>query len=149
ALGVGPAMILGVVAGTVRFVASRGRVDRAIFDAGTLALAAAAGAGTYQLVAALETRPSDRFAPSLFAAAVFYVVNAGLVSLAMGLSEHERPFQIWKRRLRWTTPWAIAAGPFAAILVVVWQQIGVIGIIGMALAPWALTSPVRKLPPAQ
>lgn len=149
ALGAGPAMIVAAASAVVRFVASRGRLDRAIFDVGALALASAAGAGTYQVVALLDSRPGDRFAPSFFAGAVYYVVNVALVSIAMGLSEGERPFQIWKRRLRWATPWGLVAGPFAAILVVVWEQIGVIGIIGMAIAPWALTSPVRKLPPGQ
>jgi hypothetical protein len=146
ALGTGPAMLAAAAAGIARFVSARGRLDRAIFDVGALALASAAGAGTFRLVTILDERPDDRFAPSIFAAAIYFVVNVGLVSIAMGLSERDSPFQIWKRRFRWMTPWALASGPFAAILVVVWEQIGVIGILGMAIAPLVLTSSVRQRP---
>jgi hypothetical protein len=144
ALGTGPAMLVAAAAGIARFVAARGRLDRAIFDVAALALATAAGAGTFLLVGAFDQQPDDRFGPSLFAAAAYFVVNVGLVSIAMGMSEGQSPFQIWKRRFRWMTPWAIAAGPFAAVVVVVWERIGVLGIVALAVAPWALLSPVRK-----
>jgi hypothetical protein len=114
-----------------------------MFDVATLALAAAAAAATHDVVGVLDRQPNDHFAPSIFAAAVFFVVNVGLVSLAMGLSEGESAFQIWKRRFRWLTPWALASGPFAALTVILYEQIGWVGIVGMAVAPWALTSPVR------
>jgi hypothetical protein len=146
ALGAGPAMLVAAGAGIARFATARGRLDRAIFDVAALALASATAAGTYRLVAALDVQPDDRFGPTLFAATTYFIVNVGLVSLAMGLSERDRPFQIWKRRFRWMTPWALLAGPFAAVVVVVWEQIGVIGIIAMAIAPWALTTPVGKRP---
>jgi hypothetical protein len=144
ALGTGPAILVAAAAGVARFAASRGRLDRAIFDVGALALASAAASGTFILVGALDTQADDRFGPSLFAAVAYFVVNVGLVSIAMGLSENASPFQIWKRRFRWMTPWALAAGPFAAVVVVAWERIGFVGIIALAVAPWALTSPVRK-----
>jgi hypothetical protein len=144
ALGTGPAILVAAAAGIARFVAARGRLDRAIFDVGALALASATAAGTFQLVAALDQQADDRFGPSLFAAAAYFIVNVGLVSIAMGMSEGDSPFQIWKRRFRWMTPWALAAGPFAAVVVVAWEQIGVVGIVALAVAPWALMSPVRK-----
>jgi hypothetical protein len=144
ALGTGAGMLVAAAAGIARFAASRGRPDRAIFDVCALALASATAGATFHVVTALDQQPNDRFAPSIFAAATYYVVNVGLVSIAMGLSERESPFQVWKRRFRWMTPWALVAGPFAAVVVVVWEQIGAIGIVALAIAPWALTSPVRK-----
>ncbi len=144
ALGTGAAMLVAAAAGIARFAASRGRVDRAIFDIAALALASATAAGTYHLVGALDQQADDRFGPSLFAATTFYIVNIGLVSVAMGFSEGKSPFQIWMRRFRWMTPWALLAGPFAAVVVVTWERIGVIGIVALAVAPWALMSPVRK-----
>jgi hypothetical protein len=144
ALGAGPGILVAAVAGIARYVAARGRLDRAIFDVAALGLATAVAAGTFDLVARLDQQADDRFGPSLFAAAAYFVVNVGLVSIAMGLSEGTSPFQIWKRRFRWMTPWALAAGPFAAVVVVVWERIGVVGIVALAVAPWALLSPVRK-----
>jgi hypothetical protein len=144
ALGTGPAILVAAAAGLARFAVSRGRLDRAIFDVGALALASAAASGTFIVVGALDKQADDRFGPSLFAAAAYFVVNVGLVSVAMGLSEGASPFQIWKRRFRWMTPWALAAGPFAAVVVVAWERIGFVGIVALAVAPWALMSPVRK-----
>jgi hypothetical protein len=146
ALGVGPAMLVAAVAASVRWIASRGRIDRAVFDVATLALASAAAAGTHALVVRIDSRPDDHLAPSLFAAAVFFVVNVGLVSVAMGVSEGERPFQIWKRRFRWMTPWALMAGPFAAVLLVVYERVGWVGIVAAAVVPLALTTPARRGP---
>jgi hypothetical protein len=147
-LGAGPAMLVAGAAAAVRWVTSRGRLDRALFDIATLALASAAAAGTHAGIGRLDHQPNDHLGPSLFAAALFFVVNVGLVSVAMGLSEGERPFQIWKRRFRWMTPWALLSGPFAAVLLVVYEQVGWVGIVAAAVAPLALTTPARKSPPA-
>lgn len=143
-LGAGAAMLVAAVSALVRFVAARGRIDRAIFDISTLALSSAAAAGTFAAVAAADQQLNDRFGPSLFAAAAYYIVNVGLVSIAMGLSEGASPFQLWKRRFRWMTPWALAAGPVAALVVVAYEQVGIVGVVGIAIAPWALTAPVGR-----
>lgn len=145
ALGIGAAMIVAVTAATVRFVAARGRLDRAIFDAANLALATATAAETYHVVHLLDQQPDDRFGPSIFAATAFFLVNVGLLSAAMGLSEGESPWTICRRRLLWTAPWALAAGPFAAVMVVVYERIGILGIVALAVAPGALVAPVRQL----
>jgi hypothetical protein len=145
-LGVGPAMLVAAAAASVRWLSSRGRLDRALFDVSTLALASATAAATHSLVGRLDDQPNDHFAPSIFAAALYFVVNVGLVSLAMGLSEGERPFQIWKRRFRWMTPWALMAGPFAAVLLVVYERVGFVGIVAAAVAPLALATPARRGP---
>jgi hypothetical protein len=147
-LGAGPAMLVAAVAATVRWITSRGRLDRALFDIATLALASAAAAGTHAGIGRLDHQPNDHLGPSLFAAALFFVDNVGLVSVAMGLSEGDRPFQIWKRRFRWMTPWALLSGPFAAVLLVVYERVGLVGIVAVAVAPLALTMPARKSPPA-
>ena len=143
-LGTGPAMVVGAVAALMRFAAARGRLDRAIFDAATLALASATATATYHAAQALDTHPNDRFGPSVFAAAVFYLVNVGLLSTAMGLSDGVSPFQIWKQRFRWLAPFTLAAGPYAAVTVVVYKSIGITGILAMAIAPAALVAPVGR-----
>ena len=144
ALGTGPAMAIAAVSAFARFARVRGPLDRTIFDAGALALASAAAAGTFHAVGVLDAQPHDRFGPSIFAAAAFFVVNVGLVSLAMGLSESRSPFRIWQRRFRWMTPWALAAGPFAAVAVVVWDEVGAVGIVALAIAPLALVLPASR-----
>jgi hypothetical protein len=147
-LGIAPAMLVAAAAAAIRWVSSRGRFDRALFDISSLALASAAAAATHDAVCRIDNHPNDHLAPSLFAAAAFFVVNVGLVSVAMGLSENERPFQIWKRRFRWMTPWALMSGPFAAVLLIVYERVGFVGIVAAAIAPLALTTPARRGPGA-
>ncbi|HEY6016315.1 MAG TPA: hypothetical protein VIU16_05980 [Gaiellaceae bacterium] len=143
-LGPGAGALVAVTAAAVRFVSARGRLDRAIFDAGMLALATVAAEGTFHLAHALDTQPDDRFGPSIFAAAVFYVVNTGMLSVAMGMAEERRPFQVWKERLRWLAPYVLAAGAYAELAVVLYDRIGILGIVALAIAPAALVTPVRR-----
>lgn len=144
ALGPGTGALVAVAAAAVRFVSSRGRIDRAIFDAGMLALATVAAEGTFHLAHALDSQPDDRFGPSIFAAAVFYLVNTGMLSVAMGMAEEQSPWHVWKARLRWLAPYTLAAGAYAELAVVLYDRIGILGIVALAIAPAALVTPVRR-----
>ena len=144
ALGTGAGMAVAIAAAVVRLAASRGRVDRALFDAANLALSTATAAATFHVVHAIDQQPNDRFGPSFFAAAVFYVVNVGLLSAAMGLAEGRSARRILRERFLWLAPWMLAAGPFASVMVVVYDRIGVLGIVALAIAPGVLVTPVRQ-----
>ena len=144
ALGPGTGALVAVTAAAVRFASARGRPDRAIFDAGMLALATVTAEGTFHLAKALDSRPDDRFGPAIFAAALFYVVNTGMLSVAMGIAEERSPWQVWKERLRWLAPYTLAAGAYAELAVVLYDRIGILGIVALAIAPAALVTPVRR-----
>lgn len=143
-LGAGAAMLVAAAVVVVRVTVARARLDRGIFDVAGLALAAATAEATFRLAHALDQQPDDRFGPSVFAAALFYVVNVGLLSVAMGVAEDERPFQVWKHRFRWLAPWMLAVGPYAELTVVLYREVGIVGIAGMALMPFALVAPIRR-----
>lgn len=143
-LGAGPGMLVAGTAIAVRVAATRARLDRGLFDVACLALAAAAAEGTFRLAHALDQQADDRFGPSVFAAALFYVVNVGLLSVAMGLAEGERPFRVWKHRFRWLAPWMLAVGPYAELTVALYREAGIVGIAGMVVMPFALVTPIRR-----
>lgn len=109
--GPAAAIIVGTVMAVVRLLASRGRVDRAVFDAGNFALSAAAAAAIYQAFS------GHSFGTLLLAAAVagvtYWAVNAVLLSLAMGLSEGTAPLQIVKERFAWSLPYVVITGLLA------------------------------------
>jgi hypothetical protein len=104
----------------------------------------AAAAAAFHAAAALDARPDDRFGPSVFAGLFFYLVNTGLLATAMGLDEWRSPWEVWKERLRWLAPYALASGAYAELAVVVYDEIGVVGIVALAIAPAALVTPIRR-----
>ena len=132
--GARPAMLVAVAAAASRMVIGRGKVHRALFDAGSLALATAAGSSIYATIG--TGRPSVGYlGAALAGSAAFLVVNVGLLALVMGLAEQASPLAVWRERFRWMTPYALAAGPLALALVLANDRVGLIGLFAFALPP--------------
>ena len=144
ALGAGPVLIFAVMVAAINLTRRHGRLYRAAFDAGTLALAGVAGIALYEVLTSDSGRRIDGIIMSLFAAFAFLVVNLGLLSSAMGLSEGVRPLAIWRERFRWLTPYYIASGPLAYAMALAYEQLGVIGLAAFALPPAFMMISVRQ-----
>ena len=129
-----PAMLAAVAAAASRMLIGRGKLHRALFDAGSLALATAAGSATY--VALAHGRPSTaEIGAALGGSASFLVVNVGLLALVMALAEQTSPLAVWRERFRWMTPYTLAAGALALALVVADDRVGLAGVFAFALPP--------------
>src|SRR3954447_14924179 len=74
-LGAGAAMAMAVAAAAVRWIQTRGRVERRVLDMSVLALASAAAAGARHVQTVFGAHADDRFGAAIAAAAAFYVVN--------------------------------------------------------------------------
>lgn len=143
-LGTGPAAALAVACAGVHFVRRRSRPERALFTAGTLALAAGAGVAVYALAGAAEAGAAVRVAGALGAGAVSWAVNIGLLTAVMSLSESRSPTALWRERFRWLTAHYIAFGPLALAATIAYEQAGVVGIFAFALPPAVLALSVRQ-----
>jgi hypothetical protein len=143
-LGLGAAGVVAVVCAAAHFVRRRGRLHRAVFSAGTLALASAAGAGFYQLFEGDRAGAELRLGLALGAGALSWAVNIGLLSLVMSLSEGRRPFALWRGRFRWLTAHYLAFGPLALAATIVFEAVGVAGLVAFAVSPALLTVSVRR-----
>jgi len=135
ALGAGPALLFAIMVAAINLARRRGKLYRAVFDAGTLALAGATAAVVYHSVVSGSERSLSAFAMSLPAAIAFLMLNLGLLSTAMGLSEDVNPFAVWRERFSWLTPYYLASGPLAFAMALAYERIGFVGLAAFALPP--------------
>jgi len=144
AFGVGPAMAVALLAAVVLLVRMRSPLHRGVFNAATFALSAAAGGTAYNLLDTGGHGTIVRLAPALFAGAAYCVVNVGLLTIAMSLSEGLRPFAVWKERFRWFTPYYLASGPLALALTSAYASVGLIGMLAFTMPPAMMMLSIRQ-----
>jgi putative nucleotidyltransferase with HDIG domain len=144
AFGAGPAMATATLMGAVVLLRKRGKIHRGVFDAGNFCLAAGGAAGAYHLVAGWHASAPERIAGSLVAAAVYCVLNVGLLCVAMSLSESASPLAVWNERFRWFTPYYLASGPLGVALTTAYDRVGVYGMLAFALPPAMMMFSVRQ-----
>ena len=140
----GAAMVVAGVMGFVILMARRGRLNRGVFDAAQLSLAAGAGAFVFHSVGASDWGPSARIGPAVAAGAAYMVVNSGLLCLAMSLADGTKFLEVWQERFRWLIAYYLCAGPLALALTVAYEKIGVIGLLAFTLPPAAMMFSVRQ-----
>ena len=144
ALGAAPTLLFAIMVAAINLGRRRGRLYRAAFDAGTLALAGATAALVYHWLASDSVGDLIGFVVSLPAAVAFLTVNLGLLSTAMGLSEGVNPFAVWHERFRWLTPYYLASGPLAFAMALAYDRIGFVGLAAFALPPAFMMISVRQ-----
>jgi hypothetical protein len=118
ALGAGPALVVGVLAGLVHWIRTRGLFHRALFDAGNMALGAGAAAVTYDLVHGLASSGLAEFVAAAAASAVYVTINHALLCVAMSLSESRSPRLVWLERFHWARYYLLGFGPVAGTLTI-------------------------------
>lgn len=144
--GVGPAMATQIVAAGLVYLRERGktRPHRALFNAAMFALAAGAGAGAYAVVSAPGWTGFERLAPAFLGGACFWIVNIGLITLVMSISEGRSFLDVWRERFRWLTAYNLAFGPLALASVIAYEKVGVTGVLAFTLPPALLLLSVRQ-----
>jgi len=141
---VGTSMVVAALLGVVVLIARRGRLNRGVFDAAQLSLAAGAGVVVFHAVGAQNWPPAARLGPAMAAGAAYMLVNVTLLSTAMSLAEGSRPLDVWSERFRWLTPYYLCAGPLALALDVSYEKLGIIGLLAFALPPAAMMFSIRQ-----
>jgi putative nucleotidyltransferase with HDIG domain len=101
------------------------------FDFGSLVLAGCAAAATFAALAAPS--PPATVGAALAAGVVYYLVNAGLLSMVMALHEGERLVAIWRERLAWLGVHYIGFGLTAGAFVVIERDHGAYAILFFAI----------------
>lgn len=125
-LNTGTAMAVAVVAALLQSARARRRsdLDKAIFDAGNLVLAAGAAGVTFH---ALDG--SSRLFAAAVAGCVYAGLNNGLVCLAMSLAEHAHWRTMWLERFHWARFYFLLFGPLALVAETAYKLMGVQGLV--------------------
>jgi HD-GYP domain-containing protein (c-di-GMP phosphodiesterase class II) len=144
ARGPGAAAFAAVLAASASGLRLGERPQRTTFNAATLTLASSAAAGAYELLTGASGAGWMRFAAAIVAAAAFWLLNVGLLTLVMARSERLAPAAVWRERFRWLTPYSLAFGPLALAAVLGEERVGLAGLVAFTLPPAVLGYSMRQ-----
>ncbi|MDP9260659.1 MAG: HD-GYP domain-containing protein [Actinomycetota bacterium] len=138
-LNTGTAMAVAVVAAVLQWARRRSDVDKAIFDAGNLVLAAGGAGVAYHVLDG-----TSQLLAAAIAGCVYAALNNGLVCLAMSLAEHAKWRAVWLERFDWARFYFLFFGPLALVAVTAYKLMGVQGLAAFALPPALMMLSARR-----
>jgi hypothetical protein len=118
--GVKEAMLLAFVAMIYFWAVGRPRLSahKALFNVCCFVLAAWAGGHVYDRAGGSHgdlTSPASLLA-LLLTVLAFFVINTGLVSIAVGIEQRMSPFRVWYEKYSWTINTQLAGGSLVILL---------------------------------
>ncbi|HEX7526300.1 MAG TPA: HD domain-containing phosphohydrolase, partial [Gaiellaceae bacterium] len=132
---VGPraALPLALTMSAVEWSARRAVFHQLLFNVGVLSLASLAAAAVFSFHMGGRVGTGIFVASGLLAGLVYFVVNTGLLSTAVGLEGRERPRRVWTERFAWLMPHYAVYGFIAAVIYEAYKPIGAWAILVFAL----------------
>jgi hypothetical protein len=138
-LNVGTAMAIALVAALVQWLRSRRQVDKVIFDAGNLVIAAAAAGLTFH---ALDH--TSRFVAAVASGCAYASLNIGLLCFAMSVAESRSIRAVWEERFRWARFYFLLFGPLALVAETAYRLMGIQGLVAFTVPPALMMLSVRR-----
>ena len=132
---IGPraALALALAMAAVEWSARRAVFHQLLFNVGALSLASLAAAGVFSIHIHGRIGTAIFVASGLIAGLAYFVVNMGLVSLAVGVEGRESPMRVFRERFAWLMPHYAVYGLVAAVIYEAYDAIGAWAIIVFAL----------------
>jgi diguanylate cyclase (GGDEF)-like protein/putative nucleotidyltransferase with HDIG domain len=128
------ALVLALTAAVVEWSARRSPIRHVLFNIGTLTLAILAAAGIFAAGQTIADTRAALVLTALVSGAAYYIVNAGLLSLAMAVEGREPWLRVWHERLFWLLPHYVGYGFVAGALAVAYDAIGALA-LAVAVIP--------------
>ena|SRR2546427_2268565 len=126
--GVKEAMLLAAISMTYFWIVGRPRVPayKALFNLCDFVLAAFLGGQVFFRAGGHlgDVASPDSLVALLLAILAFFIVNTGLVSIAVGLEQHISPFRVWYEKYSFTLNTQIAGGSLVILLGILRQSFG-------------------------
>jgi hypothetical protein len=138
-LNTGTGVAVAVVAALLQWARRRSDFDKAIFDAGNLALAAGAAGLTFHALAG-----TSRFLAAALAGCAYAALNNGLVCLAMSLAENAGWRAVWRERFHWARYYFLLFGPLALVAETAYRLMGEQGLVAFTLPPALMMLSARR-----
>ncbi|MGZ4440275.1 MAG: bifunctional diguanylate cyclase/phosphohydrolase [Gaiellaceae bacterium] len=122
--GTRAALPLALTIVAVAWSARRQQIHELLFNAGALILASLAAAGGFAL-AFNPGRDKPYFAlAGLLAGALYFIVNTGLVALALAVEGRESWWKAWQERFAWVTPHYVVYGFIGGVIALAYGSVG-------------------------
>jgi diguanylate cyclase (GGDEF)-like protein/putative nucleotidyltransferase with HDIG domain len=132
---IGPraALPLAITMSAVAWSARRASFHHNLFNVGIISLATLAATAVFSVRFGGPIGTGVFVASGLVAGAAFFLVNTGLLSIAVGLEGRESWYPVWRERFAWLTPHYVTYGFIAAVVYEAYDSIGAWAIVVFAL----------------
>jgi len=127
------ALLLALTTSVVEWSARRSALHQVLFNIGGLSLAGLAAGGVFALGRELSTRQLSFDLAGIAAGGVFFLVNTGLLAIALALEGHEDWLAAWRERFTWLVPYYLVYGLMGALIAVAYHAIGSEALLVFAL----------------
>jgi putative nucleotidyltransferase with HDIG domain len=132
------AMAIAAIAAAAQWLRTRPELYKGAFDVSNYAVAAGAAS------LAFHAGDGSRTLAAIVAGLVYVIVNNGLLSVAMSLSEDLPWRTVWLERFHWARYHFALFGPLALAATVAYEQVGVLGLVAFTLPPALMILSVRQ-----
>jgi putative nucleotidyltransferase with HDIG domain len=127
------ALLLAVTTSVVEWSARRSPVHQVLFNIGGLTLAGVAAGGVFDLSRKLSDHQLAFDLAGVVAGGVYFLVNTGLLAIALALEGHEDWLAAWRERFTWLVPHYLVYGLVAALIAIAYHAIGIVALLVFAL----------------
>lgn len=135
--GLAGALLIAPVVPLAAWIRNRGFLHRALFDLGNITLSGALAASVYSRLAVEISAPEIAVlvVSAGVASLAYYVVNVGLTSVVIGLSERESPLEVWREKFSWLLLHYAVFGLLAVLIVLAYRALGITGLLALFVPP--------------
>jgi diguanylate cyclase (GGDEF)-like protein/putative nucleotidyltransferase with HDIG domain len=130
--GTRAALPLAITIVAVAWSARRHRVHEMLFNAGAVTVASLAAVGGYALAFDPNRDKPYIALAGLLAGVLYFVVNTGLVALALAVEGRESWWKAWQERYAWVTPHYVVYGFIGGVIALAYSAQGV-GLFALAV----------------
>ena len=130
------ALPLALASVAVEWSARRAPLHNVLFNVGALTLASLAAASVFKIAAFFPDGTAHELAASglgLLAGAAYFVVNMGLVSLALALQGHERWWSVFRERFAWLLPHYLVYGFIGGVMALAYEAVQLLALAVFAV----------------
>jgi diguanylate cyclase (GGDEF)-like protein/putative nucleotidyltransferase with HDIG domain len=130
------ALPLAITSVAVDWSARRHPLHNVLFNIGALTLASLTAASIFNLAHFFPDGTSHRLAIAalgLLAGAGYFVVNMGLVSLALALQGHERWWSVFREQFAWLLPHYVVYGFIGGVMALAYEAVNLLALAVFAV----------------
>jgi diguanylate cyclase (GGDEF)-like protein/putative nucleotidyltransferase with HDIG domain len=130
------ALPLAITSVAVDWSARRHPLHNVLFNIGALTLASLTAASVFKLAVVFPDGTTHRLAIAglgLLAGAGYFVVNMGLVSLALALQGHERWSSVFKEQFAWLLPHYVVYGFIGGVMALAYEAVNLLALAVFAV----------------
>jgi diguanylate cyclase (GGDEF)-like protein/putative nucleotidyltransferase with HDIG domain len=131
------ALALALVMALVHWSAQRSPAHTVLFNVGALSLALLAAAGVFKAGFTTGLGDASVVAAGVVAGAFYYLVNTGLLSLAVAVEGRGDWATVWSERFRWLLPHYLGFGLIGGVMAIAYNAAGLYA-VAVAVVPLLL-----------